>query len=149
MGGDGTGDASGGTGHGGTVEIPRGDTEPPAEPEAEQPEEPAGASADEPEPDDEPAVSSPPEEPTWSAAAAALLNLTGLGLGYLYLRCWLRATACIVIVALMVVVAFTNDASSSPWLWRILLATWAVATAVDAWGVARLRRRPVTAADRL
>jgi hypothetical protein len=84
------------------------------------------------------------EEPARSAVAAALLNLTGLGLGYLYLRCRLRATACIVIVALMVVVAFANDASSSPWLWRILAATWAVATAADAWAVAVRRPRPAT-----
>ncbi|MHA6617132.1 hypothetical protein [Pseudonocardia sp. DLS-67] len=98
----------------------------------------------------EPAGSPEPREAAgWSAVAAALLNLTGLGLGYLYLRCWLRATACLVIVALMVVVAFANDAAGSPWLWRILLGTWAVATAVDAWTVARVRPRPVTLADRL
>lgn len=97
----------------------------------------------------EPAGSPEPREAGWSAPAAALLNLTGLGLGYLYLRCRLRATACLVIVALMVVVAFANDAAGSPWLWRILLATWAVATAVDAWGVGRLRPRPAALADRL
>jgi hypothetical protein len=83
-----------------------------------------------------------------SAVAAALLNLTGLGLGYLYLRCRLRAVACFVIFALMVVVAFANDASSSPWLWRILAAAWAVATTVDAWAVAR-RRPAVTWAEAL
>jgi tetratricopeptide (TPR) repeat protein len=77
-----------------------------------------------------------------SGLAAALLNLTGLGLGYLYLRRWLRATACLVIVALMVVVAFANDAASTPWLWRTLLVTWAVATAVDAWSVARRLPQP-------
>jgi tetratricopeptide (TPR) repeat protein len=86
-------------------------------------------------------------EAGWSAAAAALLNLTGLGLGYLYLRCWLRAAACLVIVSLMVVVAFANDAAGSPWLWRILVATWAAATAADAWVVARTLPRPATRAQ--
>jgi tetratricopeptide (TPR) repeat protein len=83
-----------------------------------------------------------PEEPERSTAAAVLLNLTGLGLGYVYLRRWLRATASGVFVAMMVVVAFANDASSTPWLWRILAAVWAVATAFDAWLVGRSRSRP-------
>jgi tetratricopeptide (TPR) repeat protein len=95
----------------------------------------------------EPTGSPPPEQAGRSAAAAALLNLTGLGLGYLYLRCRLRATACLVIVALMVWVAFANDASGTPWLWRILAATWAVATAVDAWVVARTLPRPAVRAQ--
>jgi tetratricopeptide (TPR) repeat protein len=140
MGGDGTGDASGEAGRDATVEIPRGATEPPEEPETATPAEQDGSGA-------EPAEQSASEETRWSAVAAVLLNLTGLGLGYLYLRRWLRAAACLVIVALMVVVAFANDAAGSPWLWRILAATWAVATAADAWGVARLFPRPATRAD--
>lgn len=140
MGGDGTGDASGDAGRDVTVEISRAEisqaeTEPPDESGTRQPE---GT------PPEETVESPVPEEPAWSAVAALLLNLTGLGLGYLYLRSWLRATACLVIVALMVVVAFANDASSSPWLWRILAATWAVATAADAWAVASRFPRPAT-----
>jgi tetratricopeptide (TPR) repeat protein len=92
--------------------------------------------------DQTPVGSPAPEEPGRSAAAAALLNLTGLGLGYVYLRRWLRATASGVLVAMMVVVAFAHDASSTPWLWRILAAVWAVATAFDAWLVARSLSRP-------
>jgi tetratricopeptide (TPR) repeat protein len=84
------------------------------------------------------------EEIGRSALAAALLNLTGLGLGYLYLRRWLRATAAIVILALMVVVAFANDAAGTPWLWRILAALWAAATALDAWTLARRLAGPDT-----
>jgi tetratricopeptide (TPR) repeat protein len=142
MGGDGTGDAPGEAGRDDVtvqisgVELSGVATQPREEPEPEEvpAEEPVESSVDEAE----------PAEPASSAAAAALLNLTGLGLGYLYLRRWLRATACIVIVALMVWVAFANDASGSPWLWRILAATWAVATAADAWGVARGLPRPAT-----
>ena len=140
MGGDGTGDAPGEAGRDATVEISgvatqsRDESEPEEEPAAE----PAEPSVDEAEPE-EPASS--------SAVAAALLNLTGLGLGYLYLRCWLRATACLVIVALMVWVGFANDAAGSPWLWRILAGSWAVATAVDAWFVAGGRPRPATRAE--
>lgn len=179
MGGDGTGEASGGAGRDSTVEIPQAATEPP---EAREPEEPEGTPPEEAreEPADEagptvhlpagssptvaistesianpsnptgngePIASPPPAEAARSAAAAVLLNLTGLGLGYLYLRRRLRATACLVIVALMVWVAFANDASSSPWLWRILAATWAVATAADAWAVARTLPRPATRAQ--
>ncbi|TQM42943.1 hypothetical protein [Pseudonocardia cypriaca] len=140
MGGDGTGDASGDA----TADVSGVATQPRDEPERTQPGE---AQADEPGESPAPEPERAPEERTWSAPAAALLNLTGLGLGYLYLRCWLRATACLVIVALMVVVAFANDASGSPWLWRVLAATWAVATAADAWGVARGRPRPVTRAQ--
>jgi tetratricopeptide (TPR) repeat protein len=92
--------------------------------------------------DQKPGGSPAPEEPGRSAAAAVLLNLTGLGLGYVYLRRWLRATASGVLVAMMVVVAFANDASNTPWLWRILAAAWAVATAFDAWLVARSLSRP-------
>jgi hypothetical protein len=92
--------------------------------------------------DQKPVGSPAPEEPGRSAAAAVLLNLTGLGLGYVYLRRWLRATASGVLVAMMVAVAFANDASSDPWLWRILAAAWAAATAFDAWLVARSLSRP-------
>jgi tetratricopeptide (TPR) repeat protein len=148
MGGDGTGDASDEAGRDATVEIAgvatRPREEPEEEPAAERVEETVEVTVDAARP----AVGPPAaEERAWSAVAAVLLNLTGLGLGYLYLRCWLRATACIVIVVLMAVVAFANDASGSPWLWRILAATWAVATALDAWGVAASRPRLLTRAQ--
>ena len=129
----GTGDASGD----GTVEISRRVAEP--APAAERA---APTVSLEKEPDEQPGEVPVPEG--WSPVAAVLLNLTGLGLGYLYLRRRLRAAACLVIVALMVVVAFTNDASGRPWLWRILAAAWALATAADAWGVARHLPRPGT-----
>lgn len=167
MGGDGTGDASGDAGRDVTVEISPAAAEPPEGQETEEPEAtPPGVPREEPADEAEPPVHppaepvpaasiptgagepiTPPGEAGWSAAAAVLLNLTGLGLGYLYLRRRLRATACLVVVVLMVWVAFANDASSTPWLWRILAATWAVATAADAWGVARTLPRPVARAQ--
>jgi tetratricopeptide (TPR) repeat protein len=107
--------------------------------------EPAGSLAGEDRAAGAPPVGqSAPEEIGRSALAAALLNLTGLGLGYLYLRRWLRATAAIVILALMVVVAFANDAAGTPWLWRILAALWVAATALDAWTLARRLTGPDT-----
>jgi hypothetical protein len=130
MGGDGTGDAE------------RDEATIIEGAEAQGAEEPRAA-----EPAEKPAEK--PAEPGRSVVAAVLLNLTGLGLGYLHLRCWLRATACLVIVAAMIAVAFTNDASGTPWLWRILFASWVAATALDAWAVARLRPRPATSAARL
>jgi hypothetical protein len=158
MGGDGTGDArdaTRGTTEGsadGTSEDraeddraedegagPVASAEPPAEP-AEAPTAEAGAAE---------AGARAVEPPPRSAAAAALLNLTGLGLGYLYLRCRLRATACLIVVALMVWVAFANDAAGSPWLWRILAAAWAVATALDAWFAAGASPRPAPPAAAL
>ncbi len=90
-----------------------------------------------------------PEYVGRSALAAVLLNLTGVGLGYAYLRRPLRATACAVITVLMVVVAFTNDAASTPWLWRILAAAWVAGTAFDAWWLARFVPRPRTRLQRL
>jgi tetratricopeptide (TPR) repeat protein len=92
----------------------------------------------------QPAQPAQSTEPGRSAVAAALLNLTGIGLGYLYLRRWLRGTACAVIFVLMVVVAFANDAASEPWFWRVLAAVWIAATAFDAWWVARASPRPQT-----
>ena len=111
--------------------------------------EPAEPGRREPGPEEPAAVHPVPagtagSEQARSALAAVLLNLTGFGLGYLYLRRWLRAAACIVIALLLVVVAFTNDAASSPWLWRVLAALWVATTAFDAWWVARCVPRPAT-----
>jgi len=77
-----------------------------------------------------------------SAWAAALANLTGLGLGYVYLRRPLRMVAAVVGSVVLVVVAFVTDASSAPWLWRAVAAAWLGAHAVDAARIARRGPRP-------
>ena len=78
-----------------------------------------------------------------SAWAAALANLTGLGLGYAYLRRPLRMVAAVVGSVVLVVVAFVTDASSAPWLWRAVAAGWLGAQAVD--GARIARRGPLPA----
>jgi len=81
-----------------------------------------------------------------SPPAAALLNLTGLGLGYLYLgRRWHAAAASAVTVVL-VVVAFATDAASSPLLWQVLALVVLVGSAADGWRLARADCRAPTAA---
>jgi len=77
-----------------------------------------------------------------SAWAAAPANLTGLGLGYAYLRRPLRVVAAVVGTLVLVVVAFVTDASSAPWLWRAVAAVWLGAQAVDGARIARRGPRP-------
>ena len=60
--------------------------------------------------------------PPRSAWAAALLNLTGLGLGYAYVRRGWRVLAAVLGSAALVVVAFAADAADLPWLWRAVYA---------------------------
>ena len=77
-----------------------------------------------------------------SAWAAALANLTGLGLGYAYLRRPLRVVAAAVGTLVLVVIAFVTDASNAPWLWRAVAAVYLGAQAVDGARIARSGPRP-------
>lgn len=100
----------------------------------------------------DPILRIPPTPPTppepKSTAAAVLLNLTGVGAGYFYLRRrWQAWTATVLTVAL-VVVAFITNAAANPWLWRILAAVWLVILVLDARRIAVkhppiANRRPV------
>ena len=86
--------------------------------------------------------------------AVALLNLTGLGLGYEYLARRRRFVACLVVAAALVTTAFATDAAGRPWLWRGVAAGWLVLLALDGWRLARRhpgarsapRRRPTLVA---
>jgi len=70
---------------------------------------------------------------------AVMLNLTGLGLGYLHLRRWGFAAVHLALTAGLVGLAFATDAARAPWLWRILALLWVLGSAaVAAW----LARRP-------
>lgn len=71
-------------------------------------------------------------------AAAALLNLTGVALGYAYLQRPLRAALHLAGTAGLVAAAFATDAAALPWLWQGIAAIWLGWMAVDA---ARLARR--------
>lgn len=72
-----------------------------------------------------------------SPAAAALLNLTGLALGYAYLQRWRRAALYLAGTVGLVVIAFATGAASLPWLWRALAACWLGWMAVEGWRLAR------------
>ncbi|MGW7242668.1 hypothetical protein [Streptomyces sp. NPDC054804] len=60
--------------------------------------------------------SSPPPAPPdgLRAAAVALLNLTGLGLGYLLVRRWLPLAVCLAATAVLLLVALPADADGVP-----------------------------------
>lgn len=71
-----------------------------------------------------------------SPVAAALLNLTGLALGYAYLQRWRRAALHAAGSVGLVAVAFATDAASLPWLWRALAVGWLGWMALDGWRLA-------------
>ena len=75
----------------------------------------------------------------YGAAKAALLNLTGLGLGYSYLGRWWRQALHLVVTAGLVVIAFATGAAALPWLWVAITIAWLGWMAVDAWRIARSR----------
>ncbi|PSL53360.1 hypothetical protein B0I31_109150 [Saccharothrix carnea] len=88
-----------------------------------------------------------PPEPK-STAAAVLLNLTGVGAGYFYLRRRWQAWTAAVLAVVLVVVAFATNAAANPWLWRILAAVWLAILVLDARRIAVqhppiANRRPV------
>ncbi len=88
-----------------------------------------------------------PPEPR-STAAAVLLNLTGVGAGYLYLRRRGQAWTAAVLAVVLVAVAFATNAAANPWLWRTLAAVWLAILVLDARRIAVkhppiANRRPV------
>jgi len=80
--------------------------------------------------------------PPRSAWATALANLTGLGLGYAYLRRPLRVVAAVGGTVVLVVVAFVTDASNAPGLWRAIAAVWLGVQAADGARLVRRGTRP-------
>ncbi|MCF4121921.1 hypothetical protein L1785_13135 [Antribacter sp. KLBMP9083] len=113
----------------------------------------SGAPADEIVTADEPGVDDGPEAgPADESAApaapgpgaartAALLNLTGLGLGYLALGAWLRLAAALLVTAgLLLVVLPVTWQGTSPW-WFVAYLTVLAGLAVDGWFTARRRAR--------
>jgi TolA-binding protein len=86
----------------------------------------------------QPPVPPTPAGPPKSVAAAVLLNLTGLGIGYGYLRRFGWLAVALVVTVGLVTVAFVVDAAGNPWLWRGIAAGWLAIIAVH---TARLARR--------
>lgn len=64
---------------------------------------------------------------------AILLNLTGLGLGYFYLRRWRRGLLHLCGTVGWVVVGFLTNAASWAFLWLIVLALWLLWMTFDGW----------------
>ena len=67
----------------------------------------------------------------------ALLNLTGLGLGYLYMRRWLRWMIHFLLTAGLIATAFLTDGARRPGLSAAVLGAWVVWMAFDGWRLAR------------
>jgi HEAT repeat protein len=53
-----------------------------------------------------------------------LLNLTGLGLGYLYMRRWLRCLFHLLVTVGLIVVAFLTHAAFHPRRWALVVGLW-------------------------
>jgi tetratricopeptide (TPR) repeat protein len=84
----------------------------------------------------------PPPPPARSSLAAALLNLTGLGLGYSYLGRWWRQALHLAITAALVAIAFVTGAAALPGLWIAVAVAWLGWMAFDARRVASTAFRP-------
>lgn len=140
-------------------------TEPEPQPGPEPQPEPAPEPAPEPRPEPGPeAELDPPTTPIPLAAVAAqlvapppvprgparwplavaLLNLTGLALGYAYLARRVRLALSLALTVALVVTAFLTDAAGQPWLWRGVFVGWLVLMALEGWWLAR--RHPGSAA---
>ncbi len=63
----------------------------------------------------------------------ALLNLNGLGLGFLYAGRWIRFVLYALLDSLILMVAFCTKAHRLPWLWATLFLLWPLWQAFDGW----------------
>ncbi|MGP3969867.1 hypothetical protein [Streptomyces sp. 6N223] len=71
------------------------------------------------------------------AWAAALLNASGLGAGWVYLRRWRRARWYGAATLLLVIAATVLDASDNPGPWSAVYGVWLAAAAFDGWRLGR------------
>jgi tetratricopeptide (TPR) repeat protein len=67
------------------------------------------------------------------AIGLGLLNLTGLGLGYIYQKQWKRWGIHFAITIVVVLVAFLTNASRLPYLWLPLFGLWLCWMGFDGW----------------
>jgi len=124
--------------------------------EQEKPSEkrPMAKARDQSEAKDAPEVTEPPPTPTseerteqrrgqptlgstrWPPTVA-LLNLTGLGLGYLYVKRWLRWAIHFALTVGLIAAAFLTNAARLPGLWVAVLCAWLLWMAFDGWRQAR------------
>lgn len=80
--------------------------------------------------------------PRWPPGVA-LLNLTGLGAGYLYMQDWLRWLIHFLVVAVLIGLAFLTNGSYAPGLWISLFAVALLWIAFDGWRQAHRLTRAV------
>lgn len=73
-----------------------------------------------------------PAGPPKTTAGAALLNLTGLGLGYAYLRNRALLVVALVGTAALITIGFLADAATQPWVWRGVALAWLAALSAHA-----------------
>jgi hypothetical protein len=72
----------------------------------------------------------------WASTTAALLNLTGLGIGYAYLRRWLRLASYLsVMLGIVVATYWTSDTRVAP-VWAVIAIVWIAASIGDGWRMA-------------
>lgn len=62
-----------------------------------------------------------------------LLNLNGLGLGYLYLRRWRRWAFHLIITVALVATAYSTNAARYPLVWGIVFSLWLAWMVFDGW----------------
>lgn len=74
----------------------------------------------------------------------ALLNLSGVGLGFLYAGRWIRFILYLLLDGAILATAFLTKAHRLPWLWAIVFLFWPLWQAFDGWlaTVRRNRRYP-------
>lgn len=82
-----------------------------------------------------PMPSAPPAAPpdALRATAVALLNLSGLGLGYLLLRRWIPLAACLAATVVLLLVVLPADADGVPGTALVLYAVLLLLAAVHGW----------------
>jgi hypothetical protein len=72
----------------------------------------------------------------WVSTTAAVLNLTGLGIGYAYLHRWPRwASYLSVMLGIVVAAYWTSDTRVAP-IWAVVALAWIAASVGDGWRMA-------------
>ncbi|MBU0705375.1 MAG: tetratricopeptide repeat protein [Chloroflexi bacterium] len=74
--------------------------------------------------------------PRWPPVVA-LLNLTGLGLGYLYIKRWLRWLVHFLLTVGLIATSFLTKGATLVALWAIIIGLWLLWMAFDGWRQSR------------
>lgn len=77
--------------------------------------------------------------PKKMSLGVGILNLTGLGMGYLYQKQWLRWGIHLLITIILVATAFLTNASKQPIIWLPVFGLWLCWMAFDGW---RIHQQP-------